>query len=159
MTSFLSIVPLWCERCGFTWFYMSTQKPGSATCHEKLYTLVQAAWHYKVSFSRSWKLQTHRQTHTQNTASNIIHLRTGWSFSLYLHSHAQEYTMACPPLYFCGHLFFHAPVYIPLFWIPVTLPWTPVTVLPPLSLSWYCACYRTLPFIPGLPNFTIAPCQ
>ena len=45
-----------------------------------------------------------------------------------------------------------------LFCIPVTLPWTPVKLLPPLASSWLCSLV-TLMAISGLPHPTIAPCQ
>ena len=55
---------------------MSTQKPVIATRQEKLFTLVKAAWRYDIPFPRSRGItNTQTDTHTQNTAINIIDTR------------------------------------------------------------------------------------
>ena len=52
--------------------FVSTREAASATCQAKLSVLVKEAWRYEVPFPRTLKLQTDRQTHTQNTHINIM---------------------------------------------------------------------------------------
>ena len=66
---------------------------------------------------------------------------------------------AMPPLHFCAHSFFHAPicsfVLYPCY-TPVNSCYSSST---PTLVMILCLCYCTLPSFPGLPIFTIAPCQ
>ena len=94
----------------------------------------------------------------------INHLQTGYSFSLYLHSHNQEYTIHCSKPW--SHavvtllypLLFHVPPVKVLFFIQVALLWTPGILLPPLPSSGLYASL-TLSAIyfrpPALHNYTL----
>ena len=64
-----------------------------------------------------------------------------------------------PPLHFIAPSFFHSPFssfVLYLCYTPVNSCYSSST---PTLVMIMCLCYCTQPSFPGLPNYTIAPCQ